>query len=487
MKLLIGIDLGTTGVRSIVYDESLCELGQEYIEYPLIFLSSIRIEQDAFLWWELVKRSIVSALEKSKNSGDRVVGLGVSSQGIAFLPVDRNFDPMMNAISWLDSRATAEVAEILTRFSERELYEITGKRADAAYVLPKMLWLKKHHSGLFDGASYFLMAHDYIVAKLCGRAMTDHTMASGTMMFDINERRWSQSLIKHFGIDEAKLPRVVAAGSEAGLILPQVAKELGLSADVVISVGGQDQKCAALGAGIASGIATISLGTAAAITRKWDKPMLDERMRIPCFADLLEGKWVTEGVVGTAASSLKWLRQTFFADKSYDDLNEMAVGARTDNLFFYPHLAGSGSPNWYDESAGCYYGIHLNTKAGEMILALFEGIAFQIRHNIEVMQQDESVIRELRLFGGGANSARWCSTIANVTGLTVCVPATAETACAGAAMLAGLGAGVYSTLAQTQNLITIAHRYVPDQEEKTQYDIKYRQYGKIEKKLFENE
>ncbi len=486
MKLLIGVDLGTTGIRSIVYNERLECCGEDYNEYPLILLSEDYIEQDADVWWEQVKKSIVAAMEKGGNSGRDVAGISISSQGISFLAVDQNGQPMMRAINWLDRRATAEVEEVLKHFSERQIYEITGKRVDSAYVLPKLLWLKNREPMIFNNAAHFVMAHDFIVAKLCGNYITDYTMASGTMLFDISKRCWSQKLMGRFGIEEAKLPRVMAAGSKAGVILPHVAGELGLNEDVIVSVGGQDQKCAALGAGIADEIITVSLGTAAAITKRWSMPRFDEQMRIPCFADIIEDCWVTEGVVSTATSSLKWLRDAFFPNKSYDELDEMVNGMYTKDLFFYPFLSGVSTPSWYSNGCGCYYGIRLNTRPADMIQAIFEGVAFQIRENIEIMQDYESmaIIQSLRVFGGGARSKPWCQTIANITGIPVYVPNTVETACVGAAMLAGVCSGVFTNLCQAQDLVTISNKYNPDFDIKLQYDTKYKKYLEIEKKLW---
>lgn len=485
MNLLIGIDLGTTGVRSIVYNEKLVELGQSYFEYPLIHLAPDKIEQDASLWWDLVKKTMFSAMINSGCAGSDVVSISVSSQGIAFLAVDDNCDPIMNAISWLDNRATIEAEEIISRYSERKIYEITGKRTNGVYVLPKLMWIKKNCSDIYENTAYFLMAHDFIIAKLCGRYVTDYTMASGTLMYDINSQEWSDLLLQQFGIDKSKLPKIAAAGSAAGTIISAVAEELGINKNAIVVIGGQDQKCAALGAGISENSATISLGTAAAIMRKWDKPVFDEMMRIPCFSNIIKNSWVTEGVLSTAASSLKWLKEAFFLNQNYSDLDKLASSVEIDDLLFFPHLAGSSSPNWYGECCGCFYGIHLSTLPGNLILALLEGVAFQIRQNIEVMQDSHNPITHLIVFGGGSNSRIWCETIANVTGLPVNVPMTVETACLGAAILAGLGAGIYSNLEESQSMITIAKKYYPDNKKRDIYDCKYSKYLVIEKKLWD--
>lgn len=192
---LIGIDLGTTGCRSILFDENLNILGEKYFEYPLITLSDRIIEQDADLWWELVKSSISDIMTISNVSPNSVKGISISSQGIAFVPIDKDGKTLRNAISWLDSRAQSEVDLIKEHFEEHYIFQSTGKRISAAYTLSKILWIKNNEPDIYEKTYKFLMPHDYIIYKLCGSIMTDHTMASGTMMYDINEQKWSDEIL----------------------------------------------------------------------------------------------------------------------------------------------------------------------------------------------------------------------------------------------------------------------------------------------------
>jgi len=487
MELLLGIDLGTTGCRSILYDRQLSTLGEDYTEYPLINLSERMIEQDAEQWWQLTLQSIRGALEKSGSDKNDLRGISVSSQGIAFVPVDASGHPLANAISWLDSRAAEEAAGIAQIFPPERLFHMTGKRANEMYVLPKLLWLKKHQPELYEKTYKFLMAHDYIVNRLCGAFVTDHTLASGTILYDIHRQDWSKELLSAFDIDRKRLPDIIWSGTVAGTLKKDIAGLLGLREDVAVAAGGQDQKCAALGAGIEDGIVTISLGTACAIERNYEEPFIDAQMRIPCFSGLFKNKWVAEGVVNTAAVTLRWLRDTLFPQSSYDELSGMA-GSGLDSpgtLFFYPHLAGGGSPDWYSGAMGTYYGIRLNTRAEDFAAALFEGIAFQIKSNILVMSQTDANIREIRVFGGGAKSAVWCQVIADITGYPVKVPFTAETACAGAAIFAGIGSGAYQDADDARRYISIAKTYLPDEKRRAAYESKYTEYIRIEKRLWE--
>ena len=308
--LLVGIDIGTMGIRSMVFDSDLVEVGKSYKTYPLINISSKEIEQDANLWWQLTVETLKEALEQAKGKG-QVRGISVSSQGIAFVPVDKNYEPLRNAFSWLDGRAEEQITQIQEKFSERRMYEITGKSTKAFYTLPKIMWLKQNEPENYKKAHKLLLPLDFVTAKLCGKPVCDHTMAAGTMMYDINTQDWNDEITDAFGVDKGKLPELRYSAEPIGTVLGSVAQELGLPDGVKVCVGGQDQKCASFGAGIADGIATISLGTATAVGKRWSVPHKDELMRIPSFSFLFEKTWFTEGVLSTAAACMRWLKETF--------------------------------------------------------------------------------------------------------------------------------------------------------------------------------
>lgn len=484
---LIGLDLGTTGCKAAVFNERLHMLGEAYIEYPLIRISSLEIEQDANLWWDLAKQAVKIAIRNSGILPGAVKGMGVSSQGISFVPVDSGYRQLRNAISWLDGRAVMQRDSILDNFTESDIFRMTGKRPSECYVLPKLLWLRENEPKLYDRTHKFLMALDYITAKLCGECITDHTMASGTLLYDVTGRQWSPLLLESFGIDLGRLPAICRSGSSAGIIQKDVAMELGIPMDVVLAVGGQDQKCAALGAGIGDGIATVSLGTASAIEQLCNRPVLDGMMRIPCFSGLFDGEWVIEGCVATAGAAVKWLRETFFRDKSYDELGSMAgrCAAGAGGVFFYPHLAGAGTLYRMNMASGVFHGITLSTDADQIVRSVFEGIAYQIKANLDVMQELHQPAREIRLFGGGAKSAVWGQIIADVTGKAVTTLYTPETANAGAALLAGLACGVFGGASEAADAVQTAGIFEPRALFTGQYDHLYHSYLDIQSRLLD--
>jgi len=312
METLVSVDLGTTGCKAAVCAASGQVLGESYFEYPLITLGPERIEQDARLWWSLTLRAIRDAIGKSGAEGYSVVALSVSSQGISFVPIDESGVVLCNAISWLDTRAAVEAGAIGDAMGEERLFHLTGKRPEAFYVLPKLLWLREHEPGTYSKARKFFMAHDYLLYRFCGATATDFSMAGGTMLLDLHSLAWCDDLLSTFDIDSNLLPEVAWAGSVAGGLDPAVAGTLGLRPGIPVAVGGQDQKCAALGAGIRPGVATVSLGTASAISCLMNEPILDPKRRIPTYPFVVPGYWDFEGVIGTAGGALKWFRNTFF-------------------------------------------------------------------------------------------------------------------------------------------------------------------------------
>ncbi len=459
-------------------------MGQAYFEYPLITLSELAIEQDANLWWALTKQTMREALRDADITAQSVKGIGISTQGIAVVPVDRQGNVLRNAFSWLDRRAWDEAAQIEADFGKKGIFEKTGKHALAAYTLPKLMWLKKNERATYDGAYKFLLPHDYLVMKLTGKFLTDHTMAGGTLIYDINKQAWSDEILKAEGIDKQKLPEIRWSGTPAGTLKKEVAEELGLPDSVIVAIGGQDQKCAALGAGIEAGAITLSLGTAGAVEKTYDHAFVDPAQKTPSFSYLFERMWIAEGVVDTAAGAMRWLKDTLFADCNYTEMSSLAKETLCSPLLFHPHLCGDSSVGNKKNACGNYHNINLHTKRGEFVSALMEGVAFEVKRIVAQMEANDDPSGEIRIFGGGAKSDVWCGIIANVTNKTVRKISTEEAASVGAAMLAGIAAGVYDREEATK-LVRVSEVFVPDAALHESYERKYGIYMELYDRLWD--
>lgn len=476
MNLVLSIDLGTSGCRSAVYDDGLRMIACAKTDCPLIIRSENEIEQSADAWWQAVDTTVREALAQC--DAGAVQALSISSQGISIVPVDRDGRTLHNAISWLDSRASAELAEMVAHYGEQSLFKRTGLIPGSLYSAPKLLWMREHLAGIMAQTHKLLLPMDFLLLRLCGRSATDHAMACGTMLYNIAERRWDEELIEYVGIKREMLPEIRDAGETLGVLLPEVARGWGLHDDVRVAVGSQDQKCAAHGAGVSDRIATASLGTACCISKLIRSPSFDARVKIPCFAFLSGDYWDLEGIVNTAGSALAWFRDVFAPGTSFVELGDHAV--RVDSsagVTFYPYLANSASPYWA-EGAGMFAGLTLGSGLGHCVRAIMEGVAYHIRENLDSMDGMGSETAELRLFGGGAGSDVWCRIIADVVNRPVARMESSDTALAGAARLAFASLGV-----ETQS-VTRGKVFEPERESAARYGHAFRSYMTFREKCY---
>lgn len=437
-RLWLGLDLGTTGVRCVVFDDDLAVQASSYLEAPPDTSPGGVVEQDAERWVEAALGVLRGAVEQVEAAS--VAGLSVSSQGITVVPVDDGFRPLRPSISWLDQRGQESLPTLRENWQaltgrpapEVEIAARTGKVWDGGYTLPKVLWLQRHEPGVMQRCRALLLPMDYLLLRLTGRLATDHTMAAGTMLYRNQTRAWDPELVRAGGLAESMLPPIRDAGSVLGPLLPSIAEPLGLPRTVMVSVGGQDQKCAALAAGLATDIATLSLGTAGALTIP--QPVPDCWPGIPVFP-FFDGGWVREGSIPTAGEAWRWLTRVLLrGNAELEALASVAGGA----AFFFPQLSRTGPDNagrWGVPPAGVFWGLTLDAGPGDLARAVLEGVTFELALLWRSMGTPGVTV--LRVFGGGAANQWWCQLIADSLDVTVEALATHEAAAAGAAMLAG--------------------------------------------------
>lgn len=448
-----------------------------YEEYSLHTPCASWVEQDAEDWWRLTCRTARDAIRKADCCPKDIVALSISSQGITVVPVDVHGRALCAALTWLDVRAREQSDRIEQEFGDRAIFEHTGKHVDPAYTLPKILWLRENRPDIWSKTHKLLMPMDFLLARLSGEYVTDHSMASGTQLYDLKRSCWSNQMLKHYGISARMLPRICPSGTNIGKIQPEAAAALGLSENCDVVVGAQDQKCAALGVGLDDHCMTVSLGTAGAVTRLWHEALPEKYGAVGWCGYARPGAWVTEGTIDTAGTCLRWVRDVMYPGEGYDVINaEARMVCRKDNrLLFYPYLKASSGT----DQTGFFYGVTLDCRRGDFALAVMEGVAFMIRSVLEQMQTDKTV-RTLVLFGGGSRSPMWCQMIANVTGMRISVADTPEAASVGAAVLAGIGSGIFDgNRAPHAGYIT---DYIP--ERPAYYTQRYRMYRDLERRLW---
>lgn len=431
----------------MVFDRQLQLRGSAYREYGLIAPRADWYEQDACLWWTLSCETLQQAAKDAGIDPAQIRAISISSQGISIVPVDEKGKPLCNALSWMDMRAKEETSQLLEQLGDAQTYQRTGKHILACYTLPKILWLQKNAPDIWAKTRGLWMPLEYLTAKFTGHAFTDPSMASGTLLYDMKNGCYHQPTLQRYGIAESMLAQIRPCGSSAGTVLPEVAEKLGLSKDCTVSVGAQDQRCAALGAGLREDTITVSLGTAAAICKLWNS-FTPEQTTVGWSPYVYAGSFVTEGVANTAGAALRWLRDVVYPGCDYDVINQEAAQARQENsaVLFHPYLGGSAYPRHDMPGVGCFYGLSMAAKRGDLAHAVMEGVAFEITEILKKVDPEDSAKR-LVLFGGGAKSALWQQIFADATGKEIFVPELSEAAGVGAAMLAGVGCGDFDTKA----------------------------------------
>ena len=454
-QLVIGIDLGTTGCRAVAYSETARPVARHYLEYGLTHPAPGADEQEAEGWWSAARVCLKEVVAQLADA-EAVVALGVSAQGHSWVPTEANLRPLRPALTWLDTRAAPMAQELLKERGAHFWGHQAGKTPGAWHALPQILWLRQQEPQSVLAASHYLFAHDFLVARLTGELVTDFTTAAGSLLFNIREFEWDRALGYAYQVDVRRFAPAQPAGAVAGHLRWEAARDLGLPAGIPVAVGAQDQKCAALAAGIQPGVATVSLGTSTAITAITRHATFDEAAAIPCFPYLSRDTWVLEAPLTTTGGALRWLRDFIRGagaqELSYEQLDDLAAAAPvgSNGVRFLPFLAGAGAPHWDAEARGCVTGLSLDTTPGDVARALLEGVALEIAENVAAMQRQGVPVERLRLFGGGARSDLWARIIASVTGLRVERSTDVEAAAAGAAILALTAAGLCETPTEGQ-------------------------------------
>ncbi|MHB8994680.1 MAG: xylulokinase [Armatimonadota bacterium] len=446
-EALLALDVGTSGCRAEVFALDGRSLGRHYVEYGLQAPVPGAAEQLAEDWWRAVVACTREALLLCKAGGAAAIrAIGLSVQGHSWVPVDGNLTPLRPALTWLDARAVEQARRLLEDHPLDFWGAHAGKQPGQWHLLPQLLWLRKTEPDVIARARYAMFAHDYLLARLTGRRVADFTIAAGSLLFDLQTWDWSADLLAEYQIEREMLPELLPAGTPAGTLTAAAAAELGLSGEVIVAVGAQDQKAAALAAGLNATTATASLGTATAITAPLDQPRFSpEHGCIPCFPYLKRGQYVLEAPLATAGGALRWLRDVV-GQRGQDGYADMiaqaeAVPPGSDGVMFFPYLAGAASPHWRGEARGGFCGLSLHTGQGHLTRSVLEAIAYDIRANLDHMRALGCPVERLVLFGGGARSGLWPAIIAAVCGVPTYASTEAEAASRGAAMFAATAIG----------------------------------------------
>lgn len=489
---LIGLDVGTMGCKAIVFSADGAILGRAAREYPIATPHEGWAEQDGDEVWRLAWACVKAAVAGAAD--DPPLALALSVQGEAIAPVDGRGRLLRPFILGMDRRTVAENVWLAGRFGAEALFRRTGMPMHTINTLPKLLWLQRHEPDAWKAARRFLLYEDFFLFRLGGEALISHCLASRTQMYELAAGDWAGDLLNACGIDPERLAALApAGGGVVGTLRRELLQDLGLARAVLLVSGGHDQACAALGSGVVRpGLAMVSTGTAEVVEVAMAEPALSEALRrgnISIYRHVVAGLYLAMTLNHSGGLLLRWFRDTLgdmekqeaaITGRDAYDLLLAAAPPGPTSLLVLPHFAGSGTPYLDTESKGVVLGLTFSTTRTALAKAVLEGLTFELRVNLDLLRDRGVAIRELHAVGGGARSALWLQLKADICQMPLRLPEVTEAACLGAALLAGVAAGVYADApAAVAATVRLERRITPNPASSAAYDQRFRLYTQV--------
>jgi len=481
----LGIDLGTSSVKVIVMDSDGKVINNVSKSYDISYPNIGWAEQNPEDWWYSTKECIKELITQGDLKSEKISGVGFSGQMHGLVLLDKDNEVLMPAILWCDQRTQEECDYLNDVIGKDKLSKYTGNMALTGFTAPKVLWVKKHKNDIYNRIAKMMLPKDYIRFKLTGVFATDVSDASGTLMFDVENRKWSKEMLDILELKDEVLPKVFESFEVTGNICEEAAKLTGLSEKTVVVAGAGDQAAGAVGTGtVHSGIVSVALGTSGVVFACDEKFSVDSENRLHSFCHS-NGKWHQMGVMLSAASSLQWWNDNINIDtktNSFETLlseaENVAVGCK--GLIYLPYLMGERTPYSDPDAKGAFIGLNITHKRGDMTRSILEGVCFGLRDSLEILKSMGVEVREVRVSGGGSKSVLWKQILANVFNLKVCSINSKEGPAYGAAILAAVGCGLYTNVDEAcSSLINITDIIEPIEKDVEKYNEIYKVYASL--------
>jgi xylulokinase len=482
MGYYIGIDIGTSGTKSLLMDAKGTILAEATAEYGVHIPKPLWTEQDPEDWWTATVKTVREVVKKSKVKPADVKAIGLSGQMHGSVFLDGKGKVIRKALLWNDQRTAKECDEITSRAGGREeLIRMVANPALTGFTAPKILWLRNNEPRNFQKLKHVLLPKDEIRRRLTGELATEVSDASGMLVLDVVNRCWSKELLGKLELDTSLFAKVYESHEVTGTLLPEVAKQLGLTTDCKVVGGAGDCAAGAVGNGIVKqGIVTTSLGTSGVVFVHSDTPQYDAQGRLHTFCHAVAGKWHMMGVTLSAAGSLQWfvsqLCTELLAKKGIDPFAVInaeadAVSAGSEGLFFLPYLAGERTPHADPNARGCFIGLTNKHGRGHMSRAVMEGVAMSLRESLQIVRDLGVPTKEIRVSGGGAKSPLWKQILADTFGQAACTINAEQGPAYGVALLAAVGDGAYKNIEEAcKATISVVGKTAPNKNAIKTYD-----------------
>ena len=468
MKYILAHDLGTSGNKATLFSEDGKMIGSEVFSYDAHYFNGTWVEQDAEDWWKAVCHTSKSLIAATGINPADIGAISFSGQMMGCLCVDKNGNPLRPSIIWADQRAVKQSAQIEEHISQRDFYNIVGHKNTPSYGIQKLMWVRDNEPEIYEQTYKTLNAKDFIVCRLTGKFYTEYSDGNSMACFDLKNLKWSEEILGYANISIDKLPELQPSTFVAGGVTKEAATACGLVEGIPVVLGGGDGSVANVGAGsIAPGQTYCCMGTSAWITTTSDKPIFDEQMRTVTWAHVIPGLYAPNGTMQYAGGAYNWMKSTICKMECYDakangtspyeymndQIAESPVGAN--GIIFLPYMLGERAPRWDVDAKGAFIGLKPENTRGDMLRSVLEGVTMNLSIILEALRSQID-IKELMILGGGAKGAVWRQMMADIYDAKITVPTLLEEAGSmGAAVIGGVGAGMYKDFTAIERFLEI--------------------------------
>jgi len=493
VAFLLGIDIGTSGTKTVLFDESGNTVANAVAEYPLYQPCIGWAEQDPEDWWMAVCSTIKEVIQKSGIDTSDIKGVGLSGQMHGAVLLDKDDKVLRKSIIWCDQRSSAECQQITSLIGRERLIEITANPALTGFTASKIMWVKNNEPEIFEKVKKILLPKDYIRYMLTGEFATEVSDASGMQFMDIPGRKWSDEVLSKLGIDKNMLGKLYESQDITGKVNTHASQLTGLKVGTIVVGGAGDQAAGAIGNGIVRpGVVSSTIGTSGVAFAFSDKVTIDPLGRVHTFCHAVPNTWHIMGVTQAAGLSLKWFRDNFCIEEKRTaelmrtdpyilmDKEAEKVDAGCNGLIYLPYLMGERTPHLDPNAKGVFFGLSAKHEKQDMIRSVMEGIVYSLKDCMEIIKEMGVDIKEVRASGGGGKSPLWRQMQADVFGTEITTINSDEGPALGVALLAGVGAGVYSDINQACDaIINVKTRQAADMARNQKYSKYYNVYKNL--------
>ena len=480
----LGMDVGTGGTRAVLVDETGKLISGAASEHaPFRTPHPGWAEQDPEDWWRAAQEAIRGAIAAAPEPRQKIVALGLTGQMHGAVMLDENGAVLRASLIWCDTRTQPECDWLHEKLGYEHLIELTANPALPNFTLTKLLWVKKHEPETFAKIRHIMCPKDYVRYRLTGEFAIDVQEASGTLLLDVANRKWSKEVAEAAGIPESWLPKVYESTEVCAKVSEKAAASTGLPAGALVVAGAGDQGAGAVGMGILKpGSVSATIGTSGVVFAATAEPTLDPKGRLHTFCHAVPGLWHVMGVTQSAGLSLRWLKESFFAGQSYDAMTAAAekIPAGSEGLEWAPYLLGERTPHLDPEVRGAFAGIHSSHSSAHFTRAVLEGVAYSLADTFTLFAELGIPVNAIRLGGGGARGPLWRKIQAGIYGQPVEILTAEEGGAFGCALMAGVGAGHWADLeAACSQAIEVAERITPEAADLAAYKAGYQHWRRL--------